>query len=1522
MSARCLWLSFLCLALVVPAAQAADSNIAYAATVTASPAVQDDLFADAVDGRVTTGLTYAVGTKGEGTITLTFTHPRPVSGVRLYQNSAVYYATKYVLEADVTGQGDFATVLAQGEEFPLNQWVEHRWAPRPLRAVRFRSLAGVSNGSRAHPIIGEFEVLGVPEASDLQAAVERGIVVSQLPAVRPLRRVTPLTVNGRPPALLLPAGAEYDAARRELMKGLAAYKPEVVTTVAEADPAHRTVICLGSMLTNPLLERLYWNQYTYVNAATPGPGNYLLHVVYDPYPYSGGQDVIVVGCSDAAGALPAVRALLKHLQAGELPYVVEGGPGELVPAAEAQKIAATKPNPTFEDFTKAVQGFLRTGCEAYARKAAATLDVVAPLYAPGGIRSGSEAHNADILPWNEEITSFDINLAWDAFEESPLLSDAQRLAASNAFLKFTRDLVGNCSDWGSLDADSTVAWNHTTFPLLGIYGGARYFHRYYPLSDMPKKLEAAKYCFLAQARSWKPQEDSDAYVTYVPEHTARYCLAEEQMEFFQGGNMKRFADYLVGICDNLGLGSGFGDSGLSARADFILDEVPMAYWWTRDPGYLWLMDRYTTGKGDRGYDRGLAPVRPDRFCGLNVFPLDAQIYAYHQKNASYNERLTPAEVPAAEAFDKISFRESWEPEAQYLLLDGFGRGKHLHFDTNSIIEFVEGGERWLLDHDYLVRNTTEHNMLTVLRDGRADALVPSMAGLTARADLPGLGYTDTYVKAYNGCDWQRQVLWNRGEYFLVADTVTARTAGDYDLELTWKTLDEAGRQSVKPGGDFVAERGVGAAETANCALIDDPDASGGKAYLLDQAGSRLAFGADLPAGEYKLALYAYGLDSSSDSLWLSVDLGPKTAFHIGQGKYVASSSTAAKTDPTPTVKLEGKGPHLIVVTMREAPPIKVDRFVFTDAAGKETVYEAEKLPPAPRPDQDLTRSFHIKPATPLAAWVTNHERVGISAPISMLHQRQSGTLQPGQTVRFASLVYTSLPQRRRDLQPVRLTDELLALRGRSPALALLGPVAYDKLQVRAAAGLLAADELRLAGLRRATIGDLSLTATAPVDLQVNLKTGQATAVSAKDAQLQVAVGGKRQAFTIGATAKSFSLKPLLPASQAVALITQLARDARPAAAAASATAAAKAAAPAWTAFSGSGKIACLKTVDLHDGGGPRLLVGRNQTVHCLDASGRELWQYVCQGTVKDLAAGDLRPEPGDEVVVGCGDTYAYVLSAAGQFLDKYQMRGTPWARNFGDNAYSIFNVGVWDLNADGRPEIAVTMKNFDLQVYSADWKLLWKNDYALHGSKQLDFVDTSLDGKPDLLFVGDKYGSAVGISGAGKRLYSAYTSIGDTVFAVGDVDGDGKTEVVSGSSTGDLVCTPLANSGDVRWRFDNFGYPVNHLATADLNGDGKAEVLVSSGTGYLYVLDGQGQVLWQDRAGVTVNQALPRVQDGARQVAYADESGLLRVADGAGKALEDLRPGSPPRLLSNLPTAGGMLLVAALADGRVVAYPW
>ena len=83
--------------------------------------------------------------------------------------------------------------------------------------------------------------------------------------------------------------------------------------------------------------------------------------------------------------------------------------------------------------------------------------------------------------------------------------------------------------------------------------------------------------------------------------------------------------------------------------------------------------------------------------------------------------------------------------------------------------------------------------------------------------------------------------------------------------------------------------------------------------------------------------------------------------------------------------------------------------------------------------------------------------------------------------------------------------------------------------------------------------------------------------------------------------------------------------------------------------------------------------------------------------------------------------------------------------------------------------------------------------------------------------------------------------------AVGDIDDDGKPEIVFGTYFEDEHAYALnAEDGSLKWRFDGGGGPLDaSAAIADVNLDGHLEVLVAASWGIQYCLDGEGNELWR-----------------------------------------------------------------------------
>lgn len=1286
-----------------------------------------------------------------------------------------------------------------------------------------------------------------------------------VPAARVMTPWIDLSGRTRPVVVLHPKQDAYARAALAVCTAIEAQggaKPAATSDPEAALPEHFNVIALGNVNNNELIARLYWNRYAYADSLLPGVGAHTVRTVHDPYPWHGKGDVVVVGVSESAALGQAVEALTGELRTGVTPlgldHVLVVSSAKPLAEPEERKLKARR-EPSFHTFLESAEHYLRTGQREYARHAIATLARIAALYA------AKPEHDCD---WPEEINSGAILATWDAFEECPLLTPEQRTRYTHCFLRFLRALQKHVSAYSSLGTDDLVVYNHTTYPLLGLYFGSRYFKSYYRLPEVDIHLSKAHACFRAQAQSYKPSEDSDAYLILTVGHAIDYCLAEWRTDLLDAGLIRNHADYYIGICDSALLPSGFGDSGRGSHPGKLRHVLPRAFWWTRDPGYLWVLRHALGDTWANPFHRDITPVEPTEHLGVRVFPLDPQVYKRTQLRSYYNEPLSPPNVPLAAAFDKIAFRESWNKKAQYLLLDGFARGNHLHYDGNAIIEFVDRGRRWLWDHDYLTRNTTEHNMLSVIRDARALELVPSCAGLICAADLGGrVGLTSTEMKGYAGIDWRRDIIWRKGDYFVVLDAMTARNAGRYDLDLAWKLEDRGNERIVTDGNTrwFVARRYPVQSETKHITIVDDPEASGGRAVLLGQNASVLTFAVDLSAGTYGIVVTAYGVDSSSDSLFASTNGSERVVCHVPQQRYGAANTKYDLSGNTPQVAFVGNGSQLLALSMREYPPVRVDRIALLPLdGGAPTVIEAES---ATTPDPSLLERldadrFCIKWPDPLNARTVATTPAGIAVPVRKLIQRISAQLDAGARAETANLLYTDSTRTPAVRGLRRLCPGAVLVTGDEAALIARPGADVPGLSFDAQMLYLSPHRMVWADGCRVTLGDAHIATPAVCDLELDLSSGETLP---RGQEVSAAIDAETVTrWLTSLTASNLSARQETGSERPAGLQ------------------------PLWTWRSDTdGGLKRMRLRDIDRDGSPEILVAAGQQVTVLSSTGKPRWSYHVGGLCHDVDAGELTASAGLETVAASDDTCAHMLNAAGELISTQQMRGPAWNQNFGNKPWACVVALVRDLDNDGVDEIVVGALNFDLRIYDAAWQQLGLARRAVvHGSVGIHAVDVDGDGNLEIL-VPDRYGS-VHLYGSDARARGTfYTSIGDMQVAAGDLDGDGRTEVVGGSSTGDMACHRMTEDGMLPgrpslWRFDNYGYGANRLRLADVDDDGRREVVVASQTGYLYVLAHDGSVEWSDRAGSDIVEAVV-LEHSPSRLAYFDRDGVMTLASGDGR---------------------------------------
>lgn len=1346
-------------------------------------------------------------------------------------------------------------------------------------------------------------------------------------AVRDLNVRTPIVTGGKPAArILVPEGDAYQALGRRLSEAIKAktgVELPVGTQYEGTVESPETIIAVGNLNNNRMIERLYWNRYLKVDALTPGDGRYVLQTVHEPYNSPKGKNVLVIGASDDTGLTAGVDDFIGRIGDGpdlalDAPLLYVSGQTLMTPQQRDSLLTQKPGNDALRDFWVAVEKWRDTGDTAWAERAKQL------LFYCGDRFIENPAYG---VTWPEETTSQFIGAMWDVFEEAPVFTAQERLDATNIMLMTLYDLPRHCSGYGGLEDNDTIIWNHTTFPLMGIYWLARYFNRHYGDVDgqMELMLRKVRASFEGQVRSWKPQEDSLGYYSIVPEHTIEYTLAENDYRYFENGSVRQHADYTIHIADNTGDPGGFGDSGYG-HAPYTRN-IHYALWYYKDGKYLWWLNKVLENGYKSPYDPAVEPVEWTDLPGVTVIPLHRQVYDYTKDRSYYSGPISPPNIEFEKSFDKIAFRQHLDANGEYFTLDGYARGKHLQYDGNAIIKYYADGQDWLIDGDYLVRNTTDHNMISIIRDGRCESLIPTCTALEAVADLPSAGMTHTLVNEYNGVDWHRYIFWLKGEFTLVADRMEALQPGEFTFLGNWKTLAD-GQQTLTDGGVFrTARAAAGGTGSRGLIAVANPQEGIARAVRFNDAYSRLDTALELSAGKYAITTYATGTSTGSDSLFLTIDGKERVSLHTPIGSFGPSSSTPEKDTPTPNVTIAGDGVHILSFTLREGPGIMLDRFTIHSADGAPIgEVQAEEAPPVPEDQMDEAGSsdFYVKndgfAANVLASRI-NH----VNRKITYLRQRFGGRLQAGESATLFNIFYADNSERPKGYGIRRLSDtEALIVKDAKPYIV-----------IRIGSG---PDEASLPGVQMqatsrekhfvlgATAAGNQLEADGQIALEVDIADGHA-AVSASPETAVRHAGAAVDMSSSTATVDLSKWEHIVALKAAVVPdFDGLLREAlTPPEAARGAIAAPAQMQPAWSheieldADQENLPVFTMLPTDLNGDGVEEFIVLRGDAAVCLDAEGKHLWRYQTGGQNRAVTSADLDGDGTPEVLLGSDDEHVYVLNAAGEeqkrFHCDFPLRvGTSSVRD-----PRVGNIAVGDMDGDGMPEIVACMLNGNLVQFSRDFEVQWRYNRIPHGSRELELRDLDRDGKLEVL-VANKYGAVQVFNCKGDSQPGVYSELGDVEMATGNMDDDEDYEIANGSATGTFNLGQWG--GATEFSFHNYGFAVRELIMADVAGNASDELMVASETGYAYVLGAGGEVLAQLDFGEVVTDLVLLPRDGAKpMVAASLADGRVYILDGSLQPVAEWKADGEVSMVEALRTAQGARLLAATHAGVVCLRP-
>ncbi len=1278
--------------------------------------------------------------------------------------------------------------------------------------------------------------------------------------------------------------------------------------VAKSEVESRTVIAIGNALNNPVIEILYNKGFVYADKVYPGEGGYAVRTVHNPL--GAGFNVVTASGSDLDGVKLAVAKLCEHIG--------EAG-GDTLPRLFDIQLAPpqSKPSPPTQESIKArVAAYLRL------RESGDAPEWALNNFASYGIRynmtgdlAWAEMYRALMLAligfWEERGAwpmewLWDPYWAWDNAEEAPCFTDEERLRITNFLLDVGRTDRKRYA--GAFSARNEMSGGHQLDQNLCLFVLGDYFWKYYRHPEAREWLDAVAWRFATSAKYPRLRHDSNDYNHAGYWFLLRHARIADDWTYVTNGRFARFVMYTQMMLDNLGYRAQNGDAG-SPFAGAQPDMYSTASWLYKDGRYKWaIRDLTYTAAGY--YVNEIEPVKPEELVGVYRFDIDGSAFYKYLTGHDPGDDLPPDVTPMAQAYDKISLRGEFDPRAEYMLLDGMSRGEHGHDDGNSIIRYTDKGRIWLVDCDYIRRAPKWHNSAVVIKDGQGK-LQPPLARADHVKDFGPVAMVRSTMPHDTGTDWERNIFWVKGEYFVFIDNFVADDPGDYRLKMIWRTLGETSVQD----GDFEVRQAGETDPFASCKPDQDSDGNGipdGFSASLTNRSGEVKTRTALDTEVFHSAPASVRMESEPDGyavIWAfwPVTGGQKYRFH-----------TMCKTDTTPgcnastTIYWTGAGRQRLPRSVGGGPatgqtdwaPMDIEDIAPEDAetaqvciritaqgseTGSGTVWfddlsliqiaeDGTETVVFPRPPKPPSYSyFHIKNADGARLHVSSflqrgHPRkdgywVGYEyagPEVKTLQQIQDRALKPGESYAFMNLLYTSDKQQTASYELEYLSPtvamvreaEGAALVGVRPAGAQeyeVGPLTLD-----ADMFLVRGNALYAAGLKRAALGGKEVFSSAkPVTQEVKLPVG--------DLARRVQPPEEAPPRNLPPRFQQQKLDRRLEAQMA-------------------------------------GAIRSICRADVNGDGNDETIVGdATGAVTVIGENGATLWQAQTGRAVNVVRAADVTGDEKVEVVAGGDDQKVHLYDSAGEEL---------WAHEFEDfhgRDGKVVAMEVGDLAADGNMGIVVGTEAWHWYALDKEGKQLWRSAIA-HAATVCALAD--LDGDRDFEIVtGNEYYGWPVYDHLGKPIWRMSGGPGVLAVAASDLDGDGKMECLFGTGDGGASLRCMSASGEQLWA-TSLGDEPRAIVCADLDGDGTQEVVASSESMYLYAFKADGTPLWRIDMGDIIG--VLAVQDG-RIIAGAQD-GAVHLVDGAGEVVGHYPCGSAVKALATTPTD----IVVGLASGELL----
>jgi len=557
-------------------------------------------------------------------------------------------------------------------------------------------------------------------------------------------------------------------------------------------------ILVGTIESNPWLLDLYGQRRFLCDALFPGRGGFAIQSVRSPWAPE--RFCLTITGNDATATEAAVRWVAGQLPDEPVLTPIRRVQGEAVKrvlaSPKSARAALDKFKSTRLDLRPPYPWFAYWGVLYYLTGDREYADCLREAYAHV-MQRGEQSGKWVSEPWtNVHFLLWQIVMAWELVECDPCFTEEDRRRITHVLWAWAHFVDGMSYLKPEWCVPGELRQNHTTFSALGLHYAHRYFTTRYGLTDLDHLAETAERCFAGQSTSYRPNDDAAHYLMYSPLDTIAYRIRRRDKMWIDEGRLATLADVVVATTDNLRNRAPWGDVGGFHRFkptdphNNATRALAMAAFHCRDGAarraFDWLgAERRPTLRTviEGMYATNIKPTSAERFLGVRAYALDDSAVRWVAARSA-TDTATPDR--SQRYLDKLSMRRDFDPQSEYLMLEGTSTFSHGHLDGNTIASLTWRDRQWLFDMDYIRAAPREHNGVEIARDGLQRS-IPSLTRIDWAVDFADAGMVRTSVADYNGADWQRTILWHKGKHFIVHDAVTPRAPGDYRATIRLRT---------------------------------------------------------------------------------------------------------------------------------------------------------------------------------------------------------------------------------------------------------------------------------------------------------------------------------------------------------------------------------------------------------------------------------------------------------------------------------------------------------------------------------------------------------------------------------------------------------------------------------------------------------------------------------------------------------------------------------------------------------------